>query len=297
MTYRVNKGKPTKLQKLHWWLLHHGRRRLVTIESLNGLVTFDSKDKAVGKHIFFRREYDVEEVKRTVQLLEDHGYIDPHNPGMALNVGANIGLITLALRRHSLFEHVMAFEPVPSNFEILKKNIAQNGYSNEIECLAMALSNKDGEITMELSGENFGDHRIRSSADKGHFHEEQRETISVTVGKLDSLIDQGKFENERPGLVWMDIQGHDGDFYSGAKEVISRYHVPVVGEFWPYGIKRAGFSSTQYCEIISSLFSHYYDPKGEREFCSVDSFASMFEKYTGPEDGSDIILVNESWKH
>lgn len=296
MMYRVNKGKPTKLEKLRWWLLHHGPRRHITIESLNGLVTFDSKDKAVGKHIFFRREYDVEEVKRTVQLLVDNGYVDPHNPGIALNVGANIGLIALALRRHSIFGHIIAFEPVPSNFEILKKNVVQNGYSDDIECLAMALSSNDGEITMELSGENFGDHRIRSSNDKGHFHEERRETISVMTGKLDSLIGQGKFENQRPGLVWMDIQGHDGNFYLGAKEVISRYHVPVVGEFWPYGIKRAGYTSTQYCEIVSSLFSHYYDPKGAREFCAIGSFARLFEKYTGPEDGTDIVLVNEGWK-
>ena len=297
MAYRVNKGKPTKLEKLHWWLLHHGPRRHITIETRNGLVTFDSKDKAVGKHIFFRREYDIDEVSQTVQLLIDNGYVDSQKPGTALNVGANIGLIALALKRHSIFERVLAFEPVPSNFAILVENIGQNGYSDEIECLEMALSDTDGEITMELSGENFGDHRVRSSEEKGHFHEERRETITVKTRRLDSLIAIGKFEEEPPGLVWMDIQGHDGDFYLGAKEIIRRYQVPVVSEFWPYGIRRAGFSSTQYCEIVSSLFSHYSDPKGASEFCSMDSFSSMFEKYTGPEDGSDIVLINESWRH
>jgi FkbM family methyltransferase len=260
------------------------------------LVTFDSRDKAVGKHIYFRRYYDVEEVKHTVQLLVDNGYIDAHQPGIVINVGANIGLITLALMRHSIFEHAIAFEPVPSNYEIHVKNITQNGYSEDVECLQMAVSSYDGENEMELSGENFGDHRVKISAKNGHFHEEQREIVNVMVGKLDSLIAQGKFEDERPGLIWMDIQGHDGDFYKGAKEVISHYHVPVIGEFWPYGINRAGWSNEQYCEIISSLFTHYLDPNGANEFCSTDTFASMFEKYTGPEDGSDIVLVNERWK-
>jgi len=296
MTYTINKGKPKKLEKLRWWFIHRGPRRLITIESLNGLVTFDSKDNVIGKQIFFRRYWDVEEVKDTVQLLVDNGYIDTHKPGIALNIGANIGLIVLAQIRHTIFEHAIAFEPVPSNYEILVKNIAQNGYSEDVECLQMALSSEDGEIEMELSGDNFGDHRVRSSDKKGDFGEDKREIVKVKVGRLDSLITQGRFENEQPGLIWVDIQGHEGDFFKGAMEVITRYHVPVASEFWPYGIKRAGWSSEQFCELISSLFTHYLDPKGENKFCSTDSFSSMFEKYTGPKDYTDIILVNENWK-
>ena len=116
------------------------------------------------------------------------------------------------------------------------------------------------------------------------------------MAQLDSLIKQGRFDKEKPGLIWVDIQGHEGDFFKGAEEVITRYHVPVASEFWPYGIKRAGWSSEQFCDLISRLFTHYLDPKGTNQFCSTDSFSNMFEKYTGPKDYTDIILINENWK-
>ncbi|UCB53872.1 MAG: FkbM family methyltransferase [Thiotrichales bacterium] len=297
MVYRVNKGKPTKLEKLRWWLLHRGPRREVTIDSLNGLVTFYSKDKAVGKHIYFRREYDVDAVKQRVRLLVDNGYIDEERPGIALNIGANIGLITLALMKFTMFRNVIAFEPVPSNFRLLEKNIAQNGYSEDVQCLQLALSSEDGQVEMELSDENFGDHRIRRSFEKGYFREERREVANVDARRLDSLIGKGFFAKERPGLIWMDIQGHDYDFFVGSKEVISRYRVPVVGEFWPYSINRAGCERDQYCEIIMSLFTHYLDPAGANEFCTVDSFDSLFDRYTGPDEATEITLVNEGWRH
>jgi hypothetical protein len=94
----------------------------------------------------------------------------------------------------------------------------------------------------------------------------------------------------------VDIQGHEGDFFKGASEVIRRYKVPVNSEFWPYGIERAGWNSESFSDLISSLFTHYLDTNGENKFISTDSFSSMFEKYAGPKEYTDIILVNESWK-
>ncbi len=40
-------------------------------------------------------------------------------------------------------------------------------------------------------------------------------------------------------LVWIDAQGHEGHILAGAPRLLST-NIPVVAEYWPYGLKRSG---------------------------------------------------------
>lgn len=288
------KNSPSPLKKLHWWLLHNGPRRHVTVDTRNGRISFDSTDNCVGKHVFFRREYDVDKVERFIGLLDAGDFIDRADPGLVLNVGANIGLLATALKLYSVFDSVIAFEPVPSNFELLKKNVIQNGMERDIECVNIALSSADGEIEMELSEENYGDHRVRRTSDNGAFGESERKTLRVPMNRLDTFMKR-YHEHDRAGLIWMDIQGHEGEFFAGAGELIVRDRVPVVTEFWPYGIERSGISRARYCELVASMFTHFYD-RDELKLHGIDEIGGLFEQYAGADVGTDIILVNTAWK-
>ena len=74
-----------------------------------------------------------------------------------LDVGANIGYYSVLA---SLFlgdtGQVLAYEPNPENFTVLKKNIAINNCAN-IQAFQLALSNIDEEGFLYLSADNFGD--------------------------------------------------------------------------------------------------------------------------------------------
>jgi len=288
------KRSPSPLKKLHWWILHNGPRRHVTVDTKNGMISFDSKDNCVGKHIFFKREYDIDNVKEFTGLLESYGYIDGNDPGLVLNVGANIGLLATALKLYSVFDDIVAFEPVPVNFELLKKNVLQNSLENNIVCVNLALSSADGEVEMELSNDNFGDHRVRRTTSKGELGESERKTVQVKANRLDTFMNE-QYSGRKVGLIWMDIQGHEGDFFIGAKDVIIEGKVPTVTEFWPYGMERSGMKKEQYCELVSSMYTHFYNPD-DMKLCAIDEMDTMFEKYAGPEVGTNFILVNEEWK-
>lgn len=92
----------------------------------------------------------------------------------------------------------------------------------------------------------------------------------------------------------MDIQGHEGDFSIGARDLIIRDRVPTVTEFWPYGIARSGMTQERYCELVSSMYTHFYNRDEMKRF-PVSELDGMFERFAGPDVGTDIILVNENW--
>lgn len=294
MGFGKKKTSPSALKKLHWWLLHNGPRRHVTVNSKNGTISFDSRDNCVGKHIFFQGEYDIDKVININKLLEENGYIDATSPGVVLNIGANIGLIATALQLYSKYDGVIAFEPVPANFELLKKNIMQNNMDSSVDCVNLALSSENGIIEMELSDDNYGDHRIRRTTRNGAYKENRRETLQVKMSRLDTFMNNYQ-KDLKLAAIFMDIQGHEYDFFLGAKDVIIKAQIPTVTEFWPYGLARAEVKKDEYCELISSMYTHYYETV-DMARRKIDEIASLFDKYDNPDVGTDIILVNEKWK-
>ncbi len=92
-----------------------------------------------------------------------------------LDVGANIGMICIALMLQNYFKRAIAFEPDPKNFRLLVKNVAQNGLENRIDCFPYALSSAAGEAELELSPHNSGDN---------HLHYSECSTTSKVVASM-----------------------------------------------------------------------------------------------------------------
>lgn len=76
-----------------------------------------------------------------VFIKRDYGEI-PHG-GVVLDVGANIGMFSVYAVRLGA-EEVHAFEPSPSAFETLKKNVERNGLGDRIKLYNKAVSSVDG---------------------------------------------------------------------------------------------------------------------------------------------------------
>jgi len=119
---------------------------------------------------------------------------------VVLDIGAHIGYYTLIFAKLVGEEgKVFAFEPDPTNFSLLKKNVEINGYKN-VELVQKAVSNKNGKIKLYLSEENSGDHRIYNSHDGRKF-------IEVEAIRLDDYF---KNYNGAIDFIKMDIQGAEG---------------------------------------------------------------------------------------
>jgi predicted RNA methylase len=94
---------------------------------------------------FFSGKYDDE--KRSALL----SFLGPN--GVALDVGANIGFYTvpMAIRAKEIGSRVIAIEPVASNAEWLRYNLALNGCLDIAEVLEVALGNECGQVEIALA--------------------------------------------------------------------------------------------------------------------------------------------------
>ncbi|MEJ7784689.1 MAG: FkbM family methyltransferase [Solirubrobacteraceae bacterium] len=64
-------------------------------------------------------------------------------------------------------------------------------------------------------------------------------TVQVPSRRLDSLIEADSVDLDEIGLVWIDVQGHEGHVLAGASTLLAA-QLPIVCDYWPYGLRRAG---------------------------------------------------------
>jgi FkbM family methyltransferase len=280
------------LRKLKWCLIYWGPRRDVTVATLNGLLTLDSKDWLIGKYLYVSRSHEMLEIRGAIDLLRREGYLDGSGKGTVLNVGANIGMTCIALLKLGYFERAVAFEPTPNTYRLLVRNINQNGFQERIRHFHFALSSADGEAALEISGDNSGDNRIRTVDSPGFFRENERHAIQVPVRTLDRVFAEDEtLRDDEVKLVWVDIQGHEGHFFEGARHLLSR-GVPVVSELWPYAIGRSGMALWRFCQILSELFTDFYLLSGETpERQPISRIGNLLEAYSQPRQMCMVILV------
>lgn len=205
---------------------------------------------------------------------------------IVLDIGAHIGYYTLIFAKLVGEEgKVFAFEPEPTNFSLLKKNVELNGYKNVI-LIQKAVSNKTGTLKLYLCKGNVGDNRIYDSHDG-------RPSIEIEAIRLDDYF---KDNNERINFVKMDIQGAEGGAILGMSQLLEKNKtIKIVTEFWPTGLKKFGTEPEEYLQSLTRLRFKLYELKErDNKIEPVNAISTLLEKYT-PENGdfTNLLCVKE----
>ena len=133
-----------------------------------------------------------------------------------VNVGANIGYYCChALRRG---KHVVAFEPIHSNLQLLYRNMKANHWENQIEVFPLALSDKAGLI--EIYGGGTAASLVRGWAGTPDHY-----VTLVPTSTLD-LVLGSRFHGQR-SLVLVDIEGAERQMLQGAENMLARAPKPL----------------------------------------------------------------------
>ena len=152
---------------------------------------------------------------------------------IVVDVGANIGLHTLNMARIvGNTGQVFAFEPDPSNFKILGKNVKVNNYKNII-LEQKAVGDKHGRATLYQS-DDPGRHRIfPQTKAKGQV---QVELTSLDKYFIDSnLVDKINF-------IKIDVEGLEFSVLKGMKNILkNNKKIKILFEFMPKNILETGF--------------------------------------------------------
>lgn len=161
-------------------------------------------------HFQYYDSYEPMTTKIISKLIKDGDVV--------VDVGANIGYYTLLFSRLVGKNGVVyAFEPGPTNFEFLEKNIELNGYKN-IVAEKKAVSDTAGIIKLYMHETNPGGHTIKNAY-------ENLKSIDV-----ESITLQNYFSDKKICFIKVDVEGAEDLVLKGAGRIIDG-NVGIVMEF------------------------------------------------------------------
>lgn len=169
------------------------------------------------------------------------------NSATYLDVGANLGLMTLNVLAEVPDVKVVAFEPGPHQAQLLRKNIAANQLEGRVSVVQWALGNKPGTAQFVI-------HHDRHSSGDGFIdtgRAGRTVTIDVPVGTLDGWwVDAG-----RPGVdaIKIDTEGAELWVLQGAHDLLEKCRPVVVFELHPKNIRVYPYKAEDILEYFSRL--------------------------------------------
>jgi FkbM family methyltransferase len=199
-------------------------------------------DDEIGRKLFVHQvRGEMKNLKVVIRALRQLGLDRKGGRGVFVDVGANIGTTTITALLSYGFERALACEPEPRNVRMLRANVALNGLDERVLVVPLAVSSSAGHVELALHLTNSGAHQVVSAGgpltDGGHAP--RGEVIEVETITLDDVVQRGDLGAEDVGLLWLDVQGHEGHVLRGARS-LTEHHIPLVLEFYPEALERAG---------------------------------------------------------
>lgn len=169
----------------------------------------------VGRTILRRRAY---EPILTDWLLARLG---AGQPGLFVDVGANLGWFSMQATRIPQVRTVVAVEPDMANHSLLRANIHSNGLEARVRPVASALGASPGLARLHsYKGSNLGRHSLLTDHGQGGSW--------VPVLRLDDLLDELGLAGEPISAIKIDVEGYEPQVLEGASSALRRCALVIV---------------------------------------------------------------------
>ena len=174
-------------------------------------------------------------------VREDHTVLD---------IGANVGLHTVAFARAVPKGHVYAFEPVAEMAERLSRNAALNGLKNVtvVPC-GLGAADETAEMWVNVAGDGLEG----TSTIAGSVHSERMPDNyvrrNVPVRRLDGLVQTLAIEGPI-GFVKIDTEGFETWVIEGGLETLRRHRPAMIVEAHSRRLAAAGKSFQWYLDTF-----------------------------------------------
>jgi FkbM family methyltransferase len=178
---------------------------------------------------YFKRRQDKQEIALMKKYIRTGDVV--------LDIGANIGFYTKILSELvGESGKVYAFEPDKTNYGYLMKNA---GHLKNVVFFNKAVSDKTGKITLYHSDLLNVDHKTYAT-------ENYTSTTEIDCVAIDDVVPGHKVD-----FIKIDIQGFEYFAFKGMENVFAKMeNLKIVTEFYPYGIKKSGVSSTDFINLL-----------------------------------------------
>ena len=156
-----------------------------------------------------------------------------------IDIGANIGIATVAIAKRIGGGKLYSFEPVPEYFNTLKKNLSSNRLGN-VRVYKLAMTDQVGRADFYQKG-----------LSTGIIFEEGAEKFEVFATTMDRFLSEEKIE--RIDLINMDCEGSELLVLRGAKDTLRKNKVRIFCEIHHDFLKQLGQSIGDLVKYLQSL--------------------------------------------
>lgn len=147
--------------------------------------------------------------------------------GIVLDIGANLGIMTVHLAQSLPKSTIHAFEPMPDNQVIFKKIVKKYKLKN-VQFHEFALGDSDGKVQMILPEKDGAKMQGLSHVKHDSITEWNEGTeFEVAIKPLDHL-----FSNEKIQGIKMDVENFEYFVLKGATKLLTKYKPIVYTELW-----------------------------------------------------------------
>jgi FkbM family methyltransferase len=164
-----------------------------------------------------------------------------------VDVGANLGFHSLYLAQLvGSNGHIYAFEPIPSNLQLLQRNIKLNGFQDRVTIVNAALSNSE-EPFIEMSIPSDGV-AVAAAINKNGKSDEA--VVKVRNLHLDDYVMEKKLS---PRLIKIDVEGAEHEVLKGAEKTLMQYRPALIVEVHTFALPVFGSSPEALCDYMTTL--------------------------------------------
>jgi FkbM family methyltransferase len=172
-----------------------------------------------------------------------------------LDVGANIGMVTLAASTAVGPEgRVLSFEPNPEVRQRLLEHVEMNGLKN-VQVFDTALGAEPGSATLTTASARTGTGTLRAQ-------EGAMNAYTVPVQTLDSLA--GLIPADRRVFLKIDTEGYDYNVLRGARELLARPGIRIFAEVNHKWMAELGQTAKELFAYMEELGFSAYHPRVEK---------------------------------
>lgn len=218
------------------------RRAHEVVNTCEGFhIHVDPTDYAVGHTLARTGSYEPD-VSATLRAVLSQG-------ATFVDIGANIGWFSLlGASLVGAAGRVVAIEPNPRNVALLRQSAKDNGFDN-IEVIAVALSERPGAVALETDGSNG---RI-IPVDGPPATPVEAEFVVASYPLDDVLASAGI---GRADVIKMDVEGAEPLVLQGARATFSTRPPILISEFFPLALDSSPWGSAQ--SYLSTLRAFGY---------------------------------------
>jgi FkbM family methyltransferase len=252
---------------------------LVLLNIQGNKMYVDGTGEGIGASLLMHGVHEKYETELFKKMVQD---------GMVVvDIGANIGYYTLiAAKLVGSKGIVYAFEPEPSTYDLLCKNIQANGYTNIIP-IEKAVSKTSGKTKLYVNATmtNFSSF----GKDNVLIRSRNLDCLEVETTTLDDFFGR-TVGDDRVDFMKIDVEGAEELVVDGAERVLRNNRLKILMEFAPRQLRNVGTDplgllyKLQNCGFAIKLLNE------RKQVLEPIKDAEKFWRKGKPGEGSNLLL-------